>query len=80
MEKRKELGTRSVNLHTHSPPVASRGQDHVWVLCDGTQWLQCDPAWREKVKHRHKHPWYKAVYYNKIVLMKRKEEGSEGKD
>ena len=44
MEKRKQLGTRSVNLHTHSPPLASHGQDHVGVLCNGTQWLQCDPA------------------------------------
>ena len=44
MEKRKQLGTRSVNLHTQSPPLASHGQDHVGVLCNGTQWLQCDPA------------------------------------
>ena len=44
VQKREELGTRSVNLHTHSTPVASRGQDHVQALCDAPQWLQCDPA------------------------------------
>lgn len=56
------IGNQVSESHTHSPPVASRAQDHVQALCDGPQWLQCDPAQEREMKHRHKLPWYKAVY------------------
>lgn len=30
--------------------------------------------WRKRMKPRHKHPWFEAVYYSKDVLRERKEE------
>ena len=32
--------------------------------------------WRKRMKPRHKHPWFKAVYYSKDVLRERKEKGA----
>ena len=80
MQKREELGTRSVNLHTHSPPVAPVGRTMCRHSVMGPSGYSVTLPGRERVKHRHKHPWYKAVHYNKVVLMKRREEGNEGKD